>query len=365
MRVFKRVLCLGLMLVLLTALSVPALASDIKEDYDVTIPNTLDLTLTAGGGTLKIYKVADRTSGTSIAATSDFAGSGLPTNMNDVAANSVSLAASLLGYAESNGVSATATKDVPSSGKVSFPADAGLYLVASEKAAPGYCKITPFLIDLPHFTDGAKWDYNPGAEPKMTAAARLDPPIKKVVTGESKGTNETFTFTMTPSPKNAPMPDPNSAENKKIYADYGVSSVSVNTSSGALTLNKKGPGEVEFGWMYYDDDDVGKTYTYTLTEKVGSTPGWTYDRTVYTMTVKVTRDAATGEIKLSVTKKDGSGKTIDGTMTFTNKYKKPDEEKKVPQTGQLWWPVAVMGLGGVVLIGVGAVLRKKRKGSDQ
>ena len=96
MRVFKRVLCLGLMLVLLTALSVPALASDIKEDYDVTIPNTLDLTLTAGGGTLKIYKVADRTSGTSIAATSDFAGSGLPTNMNDVAANSVSLAASLL-----------------------------------------------------------------------------------------------------------------------------------------------------------------------------------------------------------------------------------------------------------------------------
>ena len=108
---------------------------------------------------------------------------------------------------------------------------------------------------------------------------------------------------------------------------------------------------------------MDKTYTYTLTEKVGNTPGWTYDRTVYTMTVKVTRDATTGEIKLDVTKKDGSGKSVDD-MTFTNSYKKQDGEKKVPDTGQLWWPVAVMGIGGLLMVGVGAGLRKKRK-SDQ
>ena len=368
MRMTKRILSLTLILMMLTALCVPVLATDIKKEYDGGASNTLDITMTAGGGSLKIYKVASRTGGTSIAGENGFDKcSDLPKNMNDVAADAVALAAKLLKFAEDKAGSSDApsatTVTVPDSGKVSITVSGGgLYLVASETAAPGYCKITPFLIDLPHFTDGAEWDYNPSAGPKMVAAARLDPPIKKIVTGDSDGKNETFTFTMTPGSKDYPMPDPKSEENKKIYDDFGVSSVSVNTSTGAMTITKKGPGEAEFGWMYYADDEVGKTYTYTIAEKVGSTPGWTYDSVAYTMTVVVSRDSTDGTIKLDITTKDKDGKSVDD-MTFTNKYKK-DEEKKIPKTGQLWWPVAVMGIGGVVLICVGTVLRRKRDHYD-
>ncbi len=306
------------------------------------------MTLTAGGGSLKIFKVADRTNGTGIAATADFAGAGLPESMDDVASDAVNWAAKLLTYAEDNSVSATAVKSVDSSGNVSFETEAGLYLVATEEAPKGYCDITPFLIDLPHFEDG-QWDYNPAAGPKMSAAARIDPPIEKIVNPTWAGKNETFTFTMTPGNKSWPMPDP---------AEYTDGTASINTSTGAMTITKKGPGSTEFGWMYFTETG---TYTYTLAEKAGSTKGWTYDTTSYTMTVVVSKNEK-GEMIPEVTTTDSKGNAVT-KMSFTNKYEEP--EKKVPQTGQLWWPVAVMGLGGAALIAVGAGLRKKRKESDR
>ena len=39
---------------------------------------------------------------------------------------------------------------------------------------------------------------------------------------------------------------------------------------------------------------------------------------------------------------------------------KPDKPKRIPQTGQLWWPVMVLGIVGAlfVLAGVAAKVRK-------
>lgn len=34
---------------------------------------------------------------------------------------------------------------------------------------------------------------------------------------------------------------------------------------------------------------------------------------------------------------------------------------KLPQTGQLWWPVIPLSIGGVLLVGAGLVIRSKRK----
>ena len=40
-------------------------------------------------------------------------------------------------------------------------------------------------------------------------------------------------------------------------------------------------------------------------------------------------------------------------------------EEPIPQTGLLWWPVPVMGLGGLTAIGVGSVLVHKGKDDEE
>lgn len=38
----------------------------------------------------------------------------------------------------------------------------------------------------------------------------------------------------------------------------------------------------------------------------------------------------------------------------------PEPHKKIPQTGQLWWPVAVLGAAGVLLVAAGMVRKTKK-----
>jgi len=49
--------------------------------------------------------------------------------------------------------------------------------------------------------------------------------------------------------------------------------------------------------------------------------------------------------------------------TFTITYK-PDEEKKLPQTGLLWWPVPVLACTGLTFILAGTICKKARKNEE-
>ena len=46
-----------------------------------------------------------------------------------------------------------------------------------------------------------------------------------------------------------------------------------------------------------------------------------------------------------------------GTTTVTAVTTVPQD--KIVQTGQLWWPVPALAGGGILLLGIGAALRKK------
>ena len=56
--------------------------------------------------------------------------------------------------------------------------------------------------------------------------------------------------------------------------------------------------------------------------------------------------------------------TVTETKTGTDKNNNPPKEtgdsKKLPQTGQLWWPVPILLTGGLVLIVIGSKLRSKK-----
>lgn len=143
-----------------------------------------------------------------------------------------------------------------------------------------------------------------------TGTAKYNPPLEKVV-DEKSGTapkDSVFTFRMTPQDPSAPMPD-----NKEASFD---------SSTGALTMDIKGPGSYEFGWMYFNETHCGKTFVYTVKEVDNGESGYSYDRNIYKLTIKVV--PAEDGIALQTFITDESGE-VDG-MKFTNTYEEKEDE---------------------------------------
>ena len=86
--------------------------------------------------------------------------------------------------------------------------------------------------------------------------------------------------------------------------DEGGSELDVKTNDA--------DGNVVFKTLDYTSADVGKTFSYTITEDTGTDPGYSYDTHVETLTVKV-EDAGQGKLNASVTY-DADG------ATFVNSY---------------------------------------------
>jgi len=83
---------------------------------------------------------------------------------------------------------------------------------------------------------------------------------------------------------------------------------------GAVVGEKKndGTGDVTFDTIDFDQDDIGKTYTYTITELDDAKQGYTYDAHTETVKVKV-EDAGGGKLNV-VTEYDADG------AQFENNY---------------------------------------------
>lgn len=131
--------------------------------------------------------------------------------------------------------------------------------------------------------------YTPGS-----ASQRFS--VAKELTGREWADGETFSFTLT-GENGAPMPD---------------------AGGETATVSKNG-SQASFGAISFDK---AGTYTYTVREQVGSAGGVTYDTSVYTVTVEVAYDQASGAMKSTATYvKDGKpAELADGAMAFTNTY---------------------------------------------
>lgn len=118
--------------------------------------------------------------------------------------------------------------------------------------------------------------------------------VEKAISGDTPSTEESFDFVLT-AVGNEPMP-----------------------AETSITI--KGEGTQSFGDIVYTT--VGD-YRYTLSETKGDAVGYTYDNTVYDITVQVTTDDS-GNLSAAVyMAKDGSdGKSA--KAIFTNNYDAPD-----------------------------------------
>lgn len=250
-------------------------------------------------GTYTLYRVGDVVDGSSVTEftlAKDFAGSGVTIDRESL--NSAELPKTLAKYAEDHSIAAL--KDDITSGEKVGDLEIGLYLVKQKTVHVAWHSFSPFLVIMPEAVEGG-YEYEVKAMPKTwkLSTAKLDPPVRKVITdqyGNSITSDEKFEFMMTPS-ADAPMPE--------------------GTAAGTPKTVTAGAGGIEFGEISYTT--VGGPYVYTFTEKAGSNARWTYDDSVYTMTVNVIRNA---EDKLEAQKtitKNGAEVSI---VEFTNSYRK-------------------------------------------
>lgn len=250
-------------------------------------------------GTYTLYRVGDVVDGSSVTEftlATEFAGSGVTIDRESL--NSAELPKTLAKYAEDHSIAAL--KDDITSGEKVGDLEIGLYLVKQKTVHVAWHSFSPFLVIMPEAVEGG-YEYDVKAMPKTwkLSTAKLDPPVRKVITdqyGNSITSDEKFEFVMTPS-ADAPMP--------------------AGTTAGTPKTVTAGAGGIEFGEISYTT--VGGPYVYTFTEKAGSNSRWTYDDSVYTMTVNVIRNA---DDKLEAQKTITKNGTEVSTIEFKNSYRK-------------------------------------------
>lgn len=128
--------------------------------------------------------------------------------------------------------------------------------------------------------------------------AIIDPPVEKVVIG-SPSKKAVFTFVLEALEANNPMPEGSEGNRKETSVE--------------------GSASFEFGEMAFDT--VG-TYKYHIYEKNTGENGYTYDMTIYTMTVEVTEN----NNKLSAKKTIKANDKVVDIARFINTY---NEERRV------------------------------------
>ena len=189
--------------------------------------------------------------------------------------------------------------------------------------------------------------------PRITSCT-IDPPVRKIVKSATNKVpvNSSFSFTLTPEHPEDPMPKSN------LTAEW-------DRSTNAMTMTIHGPGEYEFGEILYTLEDLGKTYTYTVTEENNRAPGYTYDKACYTITAAIARDENM-DLFVTVTYLDQDGKEVDGPV-FTNTYSEPKSSRSINvQTGisdyaGIVTVVISVLLASAVIAYVTVVLRDKRR----
>lgn len=120
-------------------------------------------------------------------------------------------------------------------------------------------------------------------------------PVQIDVAGDTAPKKELFEVSMTSTEEGTPMPE-----------------ITVKTVEGS--------GKISFGPICYTIPD---DYHYVITQKKGSAPHWTYDQTVYEVTVRIVNDKEGGLASEVWAVRSGSKEKMD-KIQFINHYDAPE-----------------------------------------
>jgi len=313
------IIAIVIMLATVAALACPAMASD-SGAIDLTQNGSISVTLQDGenrgpvsGAEITLYRVAEATiSGyqLSYVFTDDFKGCGM--KLDNLRQDG--LETHLVTYANTQGLSGIATIKTDTNGSANFSnLETGLYLVQQTKNTKGFYSMEPFLVSMPMTVDN-EWVYDVDASPKVeenTDASTTQLTVRKVWVSDGIATPKSVTVALLR----------NNVAFKKV----------VLNAANDWTYTWEGLNN-DYTW---DVAELGVPRNYTVSYH-----------------------------------ENGSIVTITNTSTVGNPEepgpKNPGETDEFPliQTGQLNWPIPVLGGLGILLLAVGFALSKKNNSHD-
>ena len=138
------------------------------------------------------------------------------------------------------------------------------------------------------------------------------------ITATADNTGTAVTFTNTYKAKGSYIPAATKTLTGRTLADGQFSFQLKDSEEKVLqTVTNDATGNVAFSPINYTEADAGKTHTYTVSEVNAGAAGYTYDGSVYTITVEVIDD---GKGSLTATPTIKKGEETVSAITFTNTY---------------------------------------------
>lgn len=293
------------------------------------------------GMTWRLYYAGKR-SGNTIVPDGEF--SGYKVTFGDLSADALMSAASTLeSYAVLDGIVPNAEGVTDSDGKIRFAdLEKGIYLVCGDKLTVGKGTYTP----APMFVEVSENDPDMTAYPKFTYQDVLGADTERFRLMKIWENDEKF-------PQDRAV---------SISVEIYCNSVLKET----VTLNE------ENSWTYDWTAKTGDTWrvievdipeNYTVTYRSNE------NQFVIVNTHEDVKPIVT-TTTTAITTSSGTttGSSVTGTTTATDVRTTVttvrQTESKLPQTGQLWWPVPILALGGIIFVGIGCRLIAGSKKED-
>lgn len=300
------------------------------------------------GMTWRIYYVGFRTDN-DLVLEGDF--SGYPVTLKDMSAEALTAAASTLeSYAVIDNIAPDAQGVTDSDGKIEFTdLKPGLYLVSGNRLKIDNATYIP----APMFIEVSENNPDVTAYPKFTYYDVMDAEVERVRVRKIWENDE-----------DVPGGRPDSID-VEIYCNAVLKET--------VTLSN------ENDWTYSWIAETGDTWSvieavvpekYTVTYRSNKTQYVivnTYDSDVATTTTTTTTTTVVVDgADVTATKTKTTNEIINETTVKSESTSTPKKESKLPQTGQLWWPVPILALGGMVFIGIGCrMISRSKKEDDQ
>lgn len=288
--------------------------------------------------------------------------SGYHVTLKDLSADSLSAAASTLeSYAFLDGIKPDKNGTTDPDGKIEFTdLEPGLYLVSGDKLTVGKATYTP----APMFVEVLESKPDVTAYPKFTYQDVLGADSERFKVKKIWENDEQF-------PQDRAV-----SVNVEIYCNSDLKET--------VTLSEKNDWTYEWTAKTGDtwrviETDIPKNYTviyrsnetqFVIVNTHDDIPPVT--TTTTTATTTATNETTTTDITntTAITTSSGTNTTTSDDVIGTEKVRTTQKttakktESKLPQTGQLWWPVPVLALGGMIFLGIGFRLIAKSKKED-
>lgn len=307
------------LLLLWTVLPTGAFA---REPVDLEQKTSLTIQYPCTGAKFRIYRVADVSEYGEYTLTPEFEDYAVDLEQKDQSGWRA-MASTLGGYVERDGKAALDTKTTDADGKAYFKElSAGLYLVLGDRAEDDTYKYEAeaSLIALPDLDEGDQWVYDVMASPKYEKE-----PLKP---DDNVTQKKVIKIWKDDNSKNRPK-------------DIRVQLLKDGKVADTVTLN------ADNNWKYQWDNLDNSAAWQVVEQTVPSG---------YTVAVEKEADTFTITNTKTTGKTGGNTNTTKPTGSSTSKTSKSG---KLPQTGQLWWPVGILSVAGMLLFLIGYIRRKQ------